>query len=182
MRVSSTLDRSLLEAALNGAEPTPRLVAVETQHDSATLFQRRKEGTIARQTVPFQPWLVLREERFLPDSQETLLEGEGYNRLVRFPHWRAYQEARQILRDEHRDVLQYGSPTKQFLLITGRALFKGMAFPEVRRMQVDIETTTLFFTEREARIFLIACSDNQGNEELLFGRVTPESAGRGFSL
>lgn len=165
----ASLDRSLLEAALNGSDPTPRLVAVETQHDSATLFQRHKDGRVTREVVPFRPWLLMREERFLPDSQETLLEGEGYNRLVRFPHWRAYLDARQILRDERRDFVQYGSPTKQFLLGTGRTLFKGMAFPEVRRMQVDIETTCLFHTEPDARIFLIACSDNQGNEELLFG-------------
>ncbi|WP_394795042.1 DNA polymerase domain-containing protein [Armatimonas sp.] len=164
-----TLDKTLLDAALNGSDLTPRLVAVETQQDTATLFARHRDGSVTSETVPFIPWLIQREERFLPDGEEVQLIGEGYSRLVRFPNWRAYQDARQILRDERRDFVQYGSPQKQFLLGTGRTLFKGMAFTEVRRMQVDIETTTLSFNEPGAKIFLIACSDNVGNEELLFG-------------
>jgi DNA polymerase I len=167
--LDKSLDKSLLDAALNGLDTTPRLVAVETQKDTATLISRHRDGSIAMETVPFIPWLIQRDERFLPDGEEIQLEGEGYSRLVRFPHWRAYLDARQILRDERRDFLQYGSPQKQFLLGTGRTLFKGMAFTEVRRMQIDIETTTFTPTEPGAHIFLIACSDNFGNEELLFG-------------
>ena len=166
---SAVLDKTLLDAALNGLDTTPRLVAVETQQDSATLIARNRDGSVTMETVPFIPWLIQQGERFLPDGEEIALEGEGYSRLVRFPHWRAYLDARQILRDERRDFLQYGSPQKQFLLGTGRTLFKGMAFTEVRRMQVDIETTTFTPNEPNAHIFLIACSDNFGNEELLFG-------------
>ena len=44
-----------------------------------------------------------------------------------------------------------------------------MAFPEVRRMQIDLETTGLSTAAPDAKIFLIACSDNHGHEDLLIG-------------
>lgn len=166
-----SIDRATLERALYGADKTPRLVAVETDNDSATLFHREKDsGTTTLERVPFTPWVVLREERLLPGVADVQrLSGEGYSYLVRFESFRSYREASRLLRDERRDFLQYGSASKQLLLLSGRTLFKGMAFPEVRRMQIDLETTTLNPNAPDAMIFLVACSDNQGNEELLIG-------------
>lgn len=159
----------VMEQALFGADATPRIVAVECNDSDAVLFQRDKEGGTAQVTVPFQPWVILREHRDLMDAEYTTLDGEGYKVLVRFASMRAYHDARRILRDEHRDTLSYGSMSKQFLMGTGRTLFKGMAFPDIRRMQVDIETTALSPSAPDACIFMIACSDNQGHEEVLLG-------------
>ncbi len=79
-----------------------------------------------------------------PESETTELAGEGYNWLVQFPQgWRAYQEAKRTLRDEHAGVCQYGSAIKQFMVASGMTLFKGMVFDDLRRLQIDIETTTL---------------------------------------
>ncbi|MGC4045491.1 MAG: DNA polymerase domain-containing protein [Armatimonas sp.] len=165
-----SIDRATLEKALYGADKTPRLVAVETGDSDATLFLREKDGGTSMERVPFVPWLVMRDERILPGVADMeKLAGEGYSYLVRFEGYRSYLEARRLLRDERRDFLQYGSASKQFLLLSGRTLFKGMAFPEVRRMQIDLETTSLNPNAPEALIFLVACSDNQGNEELLLG-------------
>jgi DNA polymerase, archaea type len=165
-----SIDRATLERALYGADKTPRLVAVETRDTDASLFLRQKDGSTTTEQVPFVPWLVLREERLLPGVVDVeKLAGEGYSYLVRFEGYRSYLDARRLLRDERRDFLQYGSASKQFLLLSGRTLFKGMAFPEVRRMQIDLETTSLNPNAPEALIFLVACSDNQGHEELLLG-------------
>lgn len=165
-----TQERAILEAALYGADRTPRLVAVETADDSATLFQRHKDGSTTQETVPFAPWVALTGERLLPGVLETeTLTGEGYKHLVRFRSWRDCLDARRILRDERRDHLSYGSPQKQFLLITGRTLFKNMAFPEVRRMQIDLETTGLNPAAPDAQIFIIVLSDNHSHEDLLIG-------------
>ncbi len=177
---------AILEQALFGDNRTPRIVAVETNTSvdtaTATLFIRpatpRKTGETARpedaptaqETVPFRPWVVMKDARTLPvEAEYETLDGTGYVHLARFPSWRAYQEARRVLNDEHRDHLNYGSAVKQFLIGTGRTLFKGMAFPDVRRMQVDIETTALSPLADNACIFLIACSDNRGHEEILVG-------------
>ena len=59
--------------------------------------------------------------------------------------------------------------SKNFLVSTGRTLFKGMTFGEVRRMQIDLETNSLSPTAADAGIFMIAASDNQGHEEILIG-------------
>lgn len=159
----------LLEHALFGSDPTQRLVAVECSDNEAVLFQRDKNGDTNQVTVPFQPWVVLREHRDLPDAEYQTLDGAGYKILVRFGGMRSYLDSRRILRDERRDFLSYGSTSKQFLIGTGRTLFKGMAFPDIRRMQVDIETTALSPNAPDACIFMIACSDNQGHETILIG-------------
>ena len=155
--------------ALFGQDETKAIVAVECRDNEAVLFHRNKKGETTQEVVSFRPWVVLREHRDLPDAEYQPLDGDGYKILVRFGSWRSYHDARRILRDERRDILSYGSPAKQFLIETGRTLFKGMAFPDIRRMQVDIETTALSPAAPEACIFLIACSDNQGHEEILLG-------------
>ncbi|GAB4461646.1 MAG: DNA polymerase domain-containing protein [Armatimonadaceae bacterium] len=159
----------MLDQALYGTDRVTRLVAVECLENTAILYRRSPKGTLQKKEVPFQPWVVLREHRDLPDAENQPLDGDGYNILVRFGSWRSYLEGRRILRDERRDFLSYGSATKQFLIATGRTLFKEMAFPDIRRMQVDIETTDLSPHAPDAAIFMIACSDNQGNEEILIG-------------
>ena len=164
-------DRALMEQALFGSDKTPRIVAVETRQNDATLFHREANGDTRQEIVPFQPWILQRnlEARILPDSQEEILSGEGYNCLVKFDSWKSYLNGRQILRDERRDYLSYGSATKQFLIGTGRTLFKQMAFPDLVRMQIDIETSDLSFLAPDACIFLIVASDNRGHEALLMG-------------
>ena len=163
-------DRDSMERALFGGDATPWLVAVETRDNTAVLFHRDKESGATRQEeVEFRPWVVMREERILPDARAEKLTGNGYNFLVRFGGWRSYLEGKRILRDERRDFLSYGAASKQFLMATGRTLFKGMAFPDLRRMQIDIETTDLSPQAPGACIFLIVASDNRGHEAVLVG-------------
>jgi DNA polymerase, archaea type len=166
---TTTTSSDPLERALYGADTLQRLVAIETGDDFATLFRREKDGTVKNVNVPFRPWLLSTEERVLPECEIKLLSGEGYKYHVLFDNWRAFIKGRRILSDERREFLSYGSPQKQFLLGTGRTLFKQMAFSDVVRMQIDIETTALRTSEPGAMIFMIACSDNQGNEEMLLG-------------
>lgn len=170
-RAEGRTDRDpAMERALFGADLTPRIVAVETDDTQATLFVRAESGATDTLLVPFRPFVLLRERRELPgvDTSETL-EGVGYNYLVRFSGWRAYLEGRRILREERRDFLSYGSAAKQFLIGTGSTLFRDMAFGDIRRMQIDIETTALSPHAPDAQIFLIAASDNLGHEEILVG-------------
>ena len=158
-----------LDIVLFGIDPTEKIVAVETGDREATLFVREGEATTTR-TVPFVPWLAMDRERHFPGAETVALDGEGYNWLVRFPAgWRTYQEAKRTLRDEHAGVCQYGSAIKQFLVASGYTLFKGMAFDDLKRLQVDIETTTLDPGLAEARIFMVSVSDNRGFSEVLIG-------------
>lgn len=160
-------ERDRLEQALFGRDTTSCLVAVETdpRDGRAFLLSRTKGEDVKVDKVDWQPWVILRERRDLPDAEVTRLDGDGYPFLVRFASWPAYLNGRRILRDENRDHINYGSASKQFLLGTGRTLFKGMAFPDLRRMQIDIETSDLSPHAPGAHIFLIVCSDNHGHED-----------------
>ncbi len=161
-----------MEQALFGSNKTPRVVAVETRQSDATLFHRdAKTGETREETVEFRPWIIQRESeaRILPDSCDELLSGDGYNRLIWFDSWKSYLTGRQILRDERRDYLSYGSAVKQFLIGTGRTLFKQMVFTDLVRMQIDIETSDLSFLAPDACIFMIVASDNRGHEAVLVG-------------
>lgn len=158
-----------LNEVLYGADPTERVVAVETLETSATLFMRDAEDRVFSRQVPFSPWLITDQPRRIPSAEEISLSGDGYSRLYRFRAWSAFLDARRELRDEHAAVMQYGSSTKQFLISTGITLFKSMTFDDLRRMQIDIETTTLDPGAPGAAIFLIAISDNRGFATVLSG-------------
>ena len=158
-----------LDKVLFGTDSTEQIVAVETGDKDATLFLRQGEATITR-SVPFVPWLATDKERHFPGAETTALEGDGYHWLVRFPSgWRSYQEAKRTLRDEHAGVCQYGSAIKQFMVTTGYTLFKGMAFDDLKRLQIDIETTSLDPNLPDACIFMISVSDNHGFADVLIG-------------
>ncbi len=158
-----------LDIVLFGFDPTEKIVAVETGDKEATLFVREGQTTVTR-TQPFVPWLATDKERHFAGAETTALDGEGYNWLVRFPSgWRAYQEAKRTLRDEHAGVCQYGSAIKQFMVASGLTLFQGMVFDDLNRMQIDIETTTLDPELAEASIFMVSVSDTRGLSEVLIG-------------
>ena len=163
------MSESRLDVVLFGADPTEKILSVETGDREATLFVRDGDETRTR-TVPFVPWLASDKERHFPGAETTALEGDGYNWLIRFPRgWRAYQEAKRTLRDEHAGVCQYGSAIKQFMVASGLTLFQGIAFDDLNRMQIDIETTTLDPLLPEAGVFMVSVADNRGLSEVLTG-------------
>ena len=59
-------------------------------------------------------------------------------------------------------------PDEQYLVATGRTYFRGLAFDDLRRLQLDLETTGLDAVHD--RIFLVAVRDPSGITELLEAR------------
>ncbi|MBI4492147.1 MAG: ribonuclease H-like domain-containing protein [Chloroflexi bacterium] len=57
-----------------------------------------------------------------------------------------------------RSEVYWRPPVEQYLTLTGRTYFKGMAYPELRRLQFDLETTGL--DETRDRIFMVSVSDS----------------------
>jgi len=180
-------------AEVNLAELVPsghqRVVAAEVDWDGkATLFVRAPEGTLETVRVPFEPWLLV-TERVLGEeldgvAQIVPLEGEGvFRERVCFRNLRAYTDGTRELRKlTGKSATSVGSPYRvvsdfqqQFLSTCPVRLFRGMTFPEVRRLQLDIETlTTPGFdfpnAEREQdQIMMIALRDSTGWERCLSG-------------
>lgn len=121
------------------------------------------------ETQPFSPWLVTSERYDLAGAAWAELEDEGYRFLARFPNWSAFRAARFKLRDDHIDHLAFPSAAKQYLMASGRTMFKGMAYSDLHRLQLDIETLGLSPDHPDNSIFLISVSDNQGFERLIEG-------------
>ena len=153
---------------LFGTDPTERIVAVEPLQDKAVLYLR-EDGRVRAEQRPFTPWLVAPERYDLPAASWTELEGEGYRFMARFPNWSAFRAARFKLRDEHVSHLAMASAVKQYLILSGQTLFKGMAYSDVHRLQLDIETLGFSPEDRANEIFFIAVSDNRGLERVLEG-------------
>lgn len=156
----------ITDDALWGWDPTPGIVSVWAEPDGAVTIWRRVDGTLVREEARFRPWAVLDRRDDVSGARVSVRElaGPGELRyLVRADHVDALTAiARQS--DAPRVLL---SPEEQYLVATGRTYFKDLAFNELRRMQIDLETTGLD-PERD-RIFLIAMRDPDGGIEILEG-------------
>lgn len=191
-------DRQKHDALLYGSDATEGLVAVELkecpkERDQVVLFSRRNGKTV-RQTSDVEPFLVTAPgllDGAPVSGRETELSGQGpLKSLVRFDHWKDATKAKSWLAKTTgfspsapgAPYLFINDPVQQFLMLSGKTLFVGMPFDNVRRMQVDIEcVTTEGFefcnAEREGdRIVAIALSDQTGWVDVLSGQDMDEKA------
>jgi DNA polymerase I len=157
-----------LERVIFGADPTETIVAVEADAEEVTVYRRTPEG-VAVDREELRPWLVSAEQADLPDAEWTALAGEGYASLATFPRWSDFLDGRQRLLDAGTDHFAYLDRLRQYLTRSGKTLFKGMSLADLRRLQLDIETTGLSPEDPEARIILIALGDSTGWREVLEG-------------
>lgn len=169
------MDAARVEQLLYGADPTPRIVAVELANaQTIGLYQRDDAGRVIYTTEPFEPWVLLRDEPSWPRLRgeyrsERLAGDVDYRWLVSFRSWSAHNTARTLLEDSGTPSEGFRSPVEQYLALSGRTLFKGMVYDDLVRLQLDIETTTLDATLPQARVLLVTVSSNRGAEEA-FGR------------
>ncbi|MFA4945389.1 MAG: DNA polymerase domain-containing protein [Lentisphaeria bacterium] len=164
-----------------------RLVAAEPAADGrAVLYRRLADGTVAAETVPFQPWLLTAGEELaakLPGVRGVRrLAGPGaMNVRVHFPDLPAYEAALAFLKKETGRTPSaaaapyrvFGDLTQQLLALLPARLFRDLAFAELRRLQLDIETRTspgFDFPNPERtgdEIVIIALRDSTGWEHCL---------------
>ncbi|OYT75980.1 MAG: DNA polymerase [Armatimonadetes bacterium JP3_11] len=175
--VANTNQRSFspleYDPVLFGKDPTPYIVAIETVNNHIRLFIRER-GALCIQEEPFRPWLLSDTPITMPDVEWQELKGElEGRRMLKYLAYCANREVfdhlRRALRDEHHEILAFGSLPRQYLMLSGKTLFKGMTFEDLNRVQVDIETSTLMPDQGGARVLMVALSDTRGYEELLEG-------------
>ena len=172
---------------LFGVDTTRGIVAVEpVGEDSMRLFLRA-EDQLEQRDEPFTPFILLEDEKLLqgfkkPFRLESLSSSNEYKVLALFERWGDCTKARRYLHKTTRVVssspqapyLFLSDPVHQYLLLTGKTLFKEFAFKDLHRLALDIETATApgyGFSNphrEEDRILSIALMDNRGNEEVLF--------------
>lgn len=182
------------DGVLFGADPTPAIVAAELAGRFIRLFTRTDRGVLFHDD-PFHPFILLASADLLDgfEQVDTLspLSGPGELRFkASFRDWRDCIAARDFLsRKSGRTpsaldapYLFINDPVHQHLLSTGKTLFKGLEFPSLRRLALDIETYCREGFEfsnpnrEEDRIISVALADSDGFEEVLCGPGMSEEA------
>lgn len=197
---------------LNGWDPTPGIVAVECLEESGqvVVFRRREDGSLITAKETFHPFFLLTDARYLEGCPEVLrveeLAGGGdnhYNFLVHCSHGPAWRRAQQYAQRQFVKACEAGARTwdtklrsedillapaefsTQYLLESGRTLFKGMHYEDLHRLQLDLETYTskmenghrYYFAQPHRpgdRIIVISLRDNRGWEEVLTAQDYPD--------
>lgn len=173
---------------LFGVDSTPGIVAIEPVGDAVMRLFVRDGLRLFSEDVPFTPFLLVEDERnvaAIPGDFELefLSGGNPYRYLVLFHGWSDCLKARDHLRKATGELpsspqapyVFLSDPVHQFLLLTGKTLFKGLPYQDLHRLAIDIETgCTPGFEFSNAdrpgdRILSIALADSRGHEEVLFG-------------
>jgi DNA polymerase, archaea type len=184
---------------LFGHNAEERIVAIQMLDESMMRLYVRKEGKLVSQDERFYPFLYLSDNTLLQGFPQKhwmkSLDGTLYFRwLCAFSDWNALWDAVRFVltsynrtaakkAESHADIESLhliSDPVTQYLMQSGRTLFKGMRFEDLHRLQVDIETYTeipgrFSNAARPAdRILLISLSDNHGWTQVIDGRKQSE--------
>lgn len=178
---------------LFGYGTQPGLLACEREGDAAIRVFVRRRGQTESWAQDFTPFMLLASPQLLKswagkyDIEK--LAGEGfYTYLVRLPSWSDLDKARtHVQKASGRSsngldapYFSLSDPVSQHLMLTGQTHFLGMAFEQLRRLQLDIETYTTEGFEFPNpgrpgdRIIAIALSDQTGWERIITGHELTE--------
>ncbi|MEZ4398494.1 MAG: DNA polymerase domain-containing protein [Kofleriaceae bacterium] len=183
--------RTIEDEWLEGWDPTPGIVSVWAEGDGLVTVWRRVADALVREQVRFRPWLVVacvddlahlghRLGRDGARAEFTVREltGPGALRyLVRGPDQASLTAAvlagasRRLgralghVRDLGDAAVLLLPPEEQYLVASGRTYFRDLAFDQLHRVQVDLETTGL--DAASDRVFLVAVRDWTGAVQTL---------------
>ena len=188
-----------MNQVLFGHAPDPRIVAAHQAGDGAMRVYVREGNAVSPTDHPFFPFFFLSEPKLIEGFRRKhwvrRLEGPGaFNTLCVFEEWPAlWDGVRHILDAYNRHAVDkiesyqecdfihlLADPVTQFLMQSGRTLFKEMSFGDLHRLQLDIETYTTAghrFSNSSRpgdRIILVALSDSTGWEHVIDGRKQSE--------
>jgi DNA polymerase, archaea type len=189
------------DEALFGWDPTPGIVSVWASRSGKAWVWQRMGDRVRCTHETFRPWLfatTLDDLTHLGSALQfqqdeamvsyRVLDGSGgsYRYLLSARDGRMRE--RELLDGASRrlnrkitslsaldDTYYRVGPVEQYLMLTGRVFFRGMAYHDLHRLQFDLETTSL--DPARGRIFLVAIRDNRSFEQVLEA-ATPEDEAR----
>src|SRR6516225_6580428 len=155
---------------LFGADPTPRIVAVELGETGTVRIHRREtDGSTVTDVEPFHPFVWADSDVVdLGIETEKLLGDLKYGWLITVDSWKDLIALRNGLKSAGRDFFAFTDPVQHYLTVTGRTLFKDLAFEELKRMQLEVLAVAGGADPgTNDHIMSIALSDNTEWEELI---------------
>src|SRR5438309_2363343 len=159
---------------LFGADSTPRIVAIELgEAGTVKVYRRENDGPTMADVEPFHPFVWCDSDIVDLGIEAEKLAGDlKYGWRVTVYSWKELIALRNGLKKARRNFFAFTDPVQHYLTATGRTLFKGLPFDELKRMQLEI----LSFAEPVAgfpdpgptdHVMSITLSDNSGWEELI---------------
>ncbi len=163
---------------LYGIGATPGIVSVEPSgHDEFLIYQRTADGATSWTTEHQAPWAIVRPGSALATARNVTTESLAgqlpLSTRVSFRNRGDFRDAVTNVANDDFSVLAIKSPITQYLVGTGNTMFKDMAFGDLRRLQLDIETLGLDPGEPEAEVIMIAL--RQGDQEDVLVQETTEA-------
>ncbi len=163
---------------LFGADPTPRIVAIELgETGTVKVYRRETDGLTVADVEPFHPFAWCDSDVVdLGIESEKLESNLKYGWLVKVDSWKELIALRNGLKNSGRDFFAFTDPVQHYLTATGRTLFKDLRFEELKRLQIEVLAATGVADPGAAasdrgynsdHIMSIALSDSAGFEELL---------------
>jgi len=152
---------------LFGADPTPRIVAIELgETGTVKVYRRERDGSTIADVEPFHPFVWCDSDVVdLGIESEKLRNDLKYGWLVTVDSWKELIALRNGLKNASRDFFAFTVPVQHYLSATGRTLFKDLPFEELKRMQIEV--LGVGDSGDKDHLMSIALSDNSGWEELL---------------
>jgi DNA polymerase, archaea type len=163
---------------LFGADPTPRIVAIELgETGTVKVYRREAGGSTVADVEPFHPFVWCDSDVVdLGIESEKLESNLKYGWLVTADSWKELIALRNGLKNAGRDFFAFTDPVQHYLTATGRTLFKDLAFEELKRMQIEVLSVAGVADPGAAssdrgydndHVMAISLSDHTGWEELL---------------
>ena len=157
-------------ALLFGADPTPRIVAIELgETGTVKVYRRETGGSTVVDVEPFHPFVWCDSDVVdLGIESEKLESSLRYGWLVTVDSWKELIALRNGLKNAGRDFFAFTDPVQHYLTATGRTLFKDLRFEELKRMQIEVLSVAGIDEPGDKdHILSITISDNTDWEELL---------------
>lgn len=198
--MSDAAPDAIEDEILFGWDPTPGIVSVWANSDGHAVVWRRVEDRIVRERARFRAWLLATSLDDVAHLGSALGDARSPKASIRYRaldgdegsyrYLLAAQRGRELTRailegaarrlgrparaiSELEGYYRVG-PVEQYLMQTGRAYFRGLAYDDLHRMQIDLETTSL--DPDTGRIFLAAVRDTRGLRETLAAPAPEDEA------
>jgi DNA polymerase, archaea type len=155
---------------LFGADPSPRIVAIELgETGTVRVYRREADGSTAADVEPFHPFVWADSDVVdLGIETEKLQSDLKDGWMITVDSWKELIALRNGLKNAGRDFFAFTDPVQQYLTATGRTLFKDLPFEELNRVQLEVLSVAGGGDPgRDDHIMSIALSDNSGWEELI---------------
>src|SRR6266403_298781 len=125
---------------LFGADPTPRIVAIELgETGTVKVYRLEADGSTVADVESFNPFVWCDSDVVDLGIESEKLESElKYGWLVPVDSWKELIALRNGLQGAGRDFLAFTDPVQHYLTATSRTLFKDLPFEELKRMQIEV--------------------------------------------